>query len=331
MLSRVPDDATDDRSSNKPRIPIDKPPDAGGSATGILTATMDVYPLKTTCNQIPPFRDILVNQATASKSEEEIFDDEDIEILDDDVQRSIIDGLISIDFSARVQTLAEKSLDLTVVIKLLGHRIGYSTLKNRIYDLSKPSQAVKLMDIENDYYLVSFRTRPDFLKALAREPRTPDFTTSQPFPSKVVAWIRLPNLPVTFYKQSLISAIGESIGKVFRIDYRTESGCRGRFVRMEIEIDLQKPLTSKILINGQTQLIEYESLPLVCFSCGRYGHSSDSCRESTTSDPSAAAISYVAPSSANHAKPIHNDTSDLLRPWMFIKRRSRKSTLKQPE
>ncbi|KAK9018369.1 hypothetical protein V6N11_001345 [Hibiscus sabdariffa] len=46
---------------------------------------------------------------------------------------------------------------------------------------------------------------------------------------------------------------------------------------MTVKINLKKPLVSKIAINGQLQFVEYESLPMVCFKCGVYGHVSDSC------------------------------------------------------
>ncbi|KAL4376703.1 hypothetical protein GQ457_02G041420 [Hibiscus cannabinus] len=102
-----------------------------------------------------------------------------------------------------------------------------------------------------------------------------DFTLD--YPSCILAWVRLPDLPITWYKCSLIEAIGERIGRVVNIDYQTDFGHRGRFARMAIKINLQKPLVSKISINGQLQFVEYESLPMVCFKCGIYGHVSDSC------------------------------------------------------
>ncbi|KAL4354895.1 hypothetical protein GQ457_06G021910 [Hibiscus cannabinus] len=191
-------------------------------------------------------------------------------------------------------TLAAKSMDRTIILKLLGRRIGYETLKTKIHDLWKPASEIKLMDIENGYFLATFRSHNDFLTVLADgpwtifrhylivEPWSPDFSPSQPFPSKVVAWIRLPGLPATLYKRSLIEEIGNCIGHVVRIDYQTESGCRGRFAGMAIRVDLNKPLVSKLLVNGKLQVIEYESLPIICFNCGKYGHSSEVCAAQAT-------------------------------------------------
>ncbi|KAK8593713.1 hypothetical protein V6N12_045788 [Hibiscus sabdariffa] len=226
----------------------------------------------------------------------------------------------------RVQSLAEKSLDWTIVLKLLGHRIGYTTLENKIQDLWKPKRDIKLMDIENGYFLATFRSHEDYLTVLADgpwtifghyltvEPWSPDFSPSQPYPSKVIAWLRLPGLPTTLYKCSLIEEIGNYIGPVIRIDYQTENDCRGRFARMAIRINLNKPLVSKLPVNGRIQVVEYVSLPTICFDCGKYGHVSNSCPGKILE------AERVATPPANTAQPPGSDI-DAFGPWMVVERR----------
>ncbi|KAK8563441.1 hypothetical protein V6N12_035587 [Hibiscus sabdariffa] len=189
------------------------------------------------------------------------------------------------------------------------------------------------MDIENGYFLATFRSHEDFLTVLADDPWTifghyltvepwsPDFSPSQPYPSKVVTWIRLPGLSATLYKWSLIEEIGNCIGLVVRIDYQTESGCRGRFARMEIRIDLNKPLVSKLLVNDKLQVIEYESLPTVCFECGKYGHVNDSC-PTTVSESGRA-----DPSSPTPSRP-HDDASSDFGLWMLVEKNQRRPSRK---
>ncbi|KAK8497113.1 hypothetical protein V6N12_037355 [Hibiscus sabdariffa] len=79
------------------------------------------------------------------------------------------------------------------------------------------------------------------------------------------------------YRKSIIQEIGKSIGLMIRIDYQTENGRHGRFVRMTVIVDLGKPLISKIFINGRVHIVEYESLPTICFHCGMYDHLQESC------------------------------------------------------
>ncbi|KAK8989991.1 hypothetical protein V6N11_064400 [Hibiscus sabdariffa] len=111
------------------------------------------------------------SMAILSESEE-LMDEDDIVIEEGDIVRKKINGVISIDFLERILSLAKKSLDHTVVVKLLGRRIGYNTLRNKIYELWKPSQPIKLMDIENDYFLVSFRAHLDYKRILSSGPWT---------------------------------------------------------------------------------------------------------------------------------------------------------------
>ncbi|KAK8979212.1 hypothetical protein V6N11_009420 [Hibiscus sabdariffa] len=141
------------------------------------------------------YKDLLMGELPGDDmKEDEPFDDEDIEILEGDVIRTMVDGLIPIQFSELVQSLVEKSLDRTIV---LSSSIGYATLKNKIHDFWKPKREIKLMDIENGYFLATCRSHEDYLTALVDgpwmifghyltvEPWSPDFSSSQPFPSKV--------------------------------------------------------------------------------------------------------------------------------------------------
>ncbi|KAK8583544.1 hypothetical protein V6N12_067811 [Hibiscus sabdariffa] len=81
---------------------------------------------------MPPPLDVAMGgvQLNDSVDNTNIFDRDDIESIEGDVVCSTVDGLISIEFSERVQDLAVKSLDHTIVVKLLGRRIGYNTLSN---------------------------------------------------------------------------------------------------------------------------------------------------------------------------------------------------------
>lgn len=62
-----------------------------------------------------------------------------------------------------------------------------------------------------------------------------------------------------------------------KIDHNTDTRIRGQFAKMAIFVDLNQPLISRIKIDGRIQKVEYESLPVVCFGCGKYGHHRDSC------------------------------------------------------
>lgn len=154
-------------------------------------------------------------------------------------------------------------MELTVILKLLGRNIGYEALNNRISSLWNTAKPFHLMDIENGYFLAKFQSFDDYTKVLAQgpwmvygqyltvQPWTKEFCPSQPYPSLVLAWIRLPGLPGYLYKKKIIKVIGNTIGKVVHLDFNTDSRTRGRFARIAAYINLDRPLVAQVLVNGR--------------------------------------------------------------------------------
>ncbi|KAH1082384.1 hypothetical protein J1N35_022145 [Gossypium stocksii] len=211
------------------------------------------------------------------------------ELLEGDVNTSIFDGIPAINFSDRVKEILFKEMELTVIVKLLGQNIGYTVLHNRIIFLWKPLNPIKIMDIANGYFLVKFQDHNDYNRVLSQgpwtvygqyltvQPWTKHFSPLQPYPSVVLAWIRLPNLQGYLYKQKIIEAIGGLIGKVVKLDVQTGNQTRGRFARLAVYLNLDRPLISQILVDGVAQRVEYEALLTMCFTCGKYGHLKELC------------------------------------------------------
>ncbi|GMI67904.1 hypothetical protein HRI_000459700 [Hibiscus trionum] len=103
---------------------------------------------------------------------------------------------------------------------------------------------------------------------------------------------------------------------------------------MAIKIDLRKPLISKIVINGNVQIVEYESLPTVCFGCGKYGHSQDACHdakkpsdEPNTAQPDTSFTTAKASGSADSPSDIgarEHPSNQSFGPWMLVEKRQRR-------
>ena len=56
------------------------------------------------------------------------------------------------------------------------------------------------------------------------------------------------------------------------IDNITTSVAKGRFARICVRIDLDKPLMPHITIGKFIQNIQYENIPMLCYNCGILGH-----------------------------------------------------------
>lgn len=67
------------------------------------------------------------------------------------------------------------------------------------------------------------------------------------------------------------------MGEMLKIDKVTTIQSRGKFARICVELDLDKPLQPKAIVREYLLNMQYEGLHVVCFKCGRYGHRERDC------------------------------------------------------
>ncbi|KAL0011911.1 hypothetical protein SO802_007019 [Lithocarpus litseifolius] len=95
--------------------------------------------------------------------------------------------------------------------------------------------------------------------------------------SKALIMVRLNELPIEYYDSEALLIIGQAIGNVLRMNTHTATGTRGRYARLCIQVDFEKPLADAMLVNNFEQPITYEGLHRFCFSCGHIGHWREEC------------------------------------------------------
>ncbi|KAL0014671.1 hypothetical protein SO802_001740 [Lithocarpus litseifolius] len=106
----------------------------------------------------------------------------------------------------------------------------------------------------------------------------PNFRLDTANIASVAVWVRLPLLAIKYYHHEALKEIGQAIGTVLRIDTHTASEARSRFARLCVQVDINKPLIYTILIGGFQQLVTYEGISKLCFSCGRVGYLREACQ-----------------------------------------------------
>ncbi|KAI9096289.1 hypothetical protein K1719_026008 [Acacia pycnantha] len=218
-----------------------------------------VDPLVEPTPHIPSFKDKLLNSEPRPNDEE----DEELILQQGDVSIGLKGNIPTVDFATHVLESLNQKMGLAVVVKLMGRKVGYRQLQTQLQYMWKPVGQLKIIDLDDDRFLVRFKDDMDYRNALLN----------------VTGWIILPKLPARYYHKSIIRSIGSVFGEVIRVDYNTNSGDIGKFARLAVSIDLMKPLISKIQVDDDIIFVEYEGLPTICFHCGRYGHLQVSCPE----------------------------------------------------
>ncbi|KAK9093996.1 hypothetical protein Scep_025465 [Stephania cephalantha] len=144
--------------------------------------------------------------------------------------------------------------------------------------------------------------------------------------SKVAAWIRLPDLPYQYYHSQIVADISNLVGRTIKVDMNTITGKRGKFARVAVELDLAKPLIPMVRFHDLWQIIEYEGLPPICFTCGRTGHSFASCpQRAKPNNENEASTSNATPSTPKHQnKEKCGQKEGGYGPWMVAQRKRRR-------
>ena len=95
--------------------------------------------------------------------------------------------------------------------------------------------------------------------------------------SSIAVWVRLSELLIEYYELSVLRDIGSAIGSVLKIDTHITKEARGRFARLCVQVNFDKPLIKIIKTGGLEQPVQYEGINTLCFSCNWLGHKAESC------------------------------------------------------
>ncbi|KAM7468548.1 hypothetical protein LguiB_016110 [Lonicera macranthoides] len=232
---------------------------------------------------------------------------------------------------------------------LFSHR---NTVRNRIISMWKPRADFTLMEIGHDFFIFKCEDEETIDRALMEGPWIiagnyvavqkwkPGFCASKGTISSAYVWARIPELPVELYSQDVLFSIASCIGKPHKVDDSTFWATRGKFARISVEVDFNKPLVSRVMVDDSLLNVEYENISAICFSCGRIGHKAEGCPSLTplslaagcsTSIPMPSLSAHHHPQEAEaslHANyPLENglvQQSPEYGPWMLVQRRNRK-------
>ncbi|KAL4375791.1 hypothetical protein GQ457_02G041460 [Hibiscus cannabinus] len=309
---RVGDDRMMKKGRTKGFLPMGNIEKQGTDVeTNFDTVIVDVEANSATINE--PLKDSYASKVkdslAAAKSPPSFLKDE-VTFLDGDIITDCTGKIPSIQFSNRIHDQIDNNLSNAIIVRLLGRNIGYRALVNRVTALWKPIGSLHIIDLDNNYFLVRFSDPNDYSKVLTEGPWTiyGSYLTVQPWSRQFTTTEKHPT---------------QLIGRVVRIDYNTDIGGRGKFARLAIVVDLNKPLLSCIRIDERVQTIEYEGLNQICFECGIYGHHKDVCKANTTGVEKMHG-NAKAQDSTDKNTDVAISESSLFGPWMVVADRRRR-------
>ncbi|XVF29489.1 hypothetical protein REPUB_Repub15cG0125200 [Reevesia pubescens] len=220
----------------------------------------------------------------------------------------------------------------TLIVKLIGCPLSYTYICNRIKQLWSLKGSFEEMDMDNGFFCIRFGLSINYNFVLENGPWiiadhyltinrwSPGFWLEEASIDKVAAWVYFLDLPLKFYDSAILRRMGNLIGKAVRIDRTTSNILRGKFARLCVDLDLSKPLVSKIFIAGRWQRVEYKGLKMLCYHCGRFGHNENECEVKKK-----VTLKSKHKKMAEVGKFVHREfESQRFGPWMITKKKYRK-------
>lgn len=177
----------------------------------------------------------------------------------------------------------------SIILKLLGSQMNYNLFQRRLQGLWKSHGKFQLIDLGHEFFIAKFDNEEDMMRVLQLGPWFlgsqylltmkwhPDFHPATARITSMATWIRLANLPMEYYDSDVLWKLAAKVGKPIRIDAVTLAQSRGRFARICIEINTDKPLLHSINCGSFIQKVQYEGIPIICFRCGKLGHDTKEC------------------------------------------------------
>ncbi|KAH7845486.1 hypothetical protein Vadar_002804 [Vaccinium darrowii] len=242
--------------------------------------------------EVPSFKDALISLGTTSAHAEMVPDLLEYDEIIIGTENVDVDGIPSITITDEDKVRIWKPWSTSIIIRVIGRSLGHTYLIHKLETMWKPLENMMCMDLGDHFWLVRFNSPSDMTKVLNEGPWfigphyvairkwEPECDTSSAKVSTSVVWVRLPGLPVEFYDKEMLLKIGAKVGKLLKIDLRTETNEKVRFARLCVQVDLSTALVSRIRVGNHVQKVSYEGIPSICFKCGLTGHKVQNCNPS---------------------------------------------------
>ncbi|XP_075654038.1 uncharacterized protein LOC142624363 [Castanea sativa] len=216
-------------------------------------------------NAKPSFKDKLVGEilgvfAQAFDCIDHVEEDLDSDNESGEAPNSVHEGQVKIKLSIETKRRIRGPWSKAIIVELVGKTMGLSYMQNKLAQLWRPEERMDCINLSYGFFLVRVYSKEDLERVIKRSPWfigdhflslrpwEPFFKSSTANVSLITVWIRLNELPIELYEIEVLKEMGESIGKVLRIDSHTAMEARDRYTRLCVQADINRPLVNNILI-----------------------------------------------------------------------------------
>lgn len=121
---------------------------------------------------------------------------------------------------------------------------------------------IQIIDMHDEYYQVIFQNEEDYKHALFEGPWKvadhylivqrwrPLFLMNAEKIRRVAVWIRIPRLRIELCNETFLRRVGMALGNFLKVDRLTSIHSKGKYARICVELDLDKPLETHIVVRG---------------------------------------------------------------------------------
>nr|POE94974.1 hypothetical protein CFP56_51130 [Quercus suber] len=156
------------------------------------------------------------------------MDEMEADVESDDGVYGLHQGLASVKLSKATKLHIRTPWSKALFLKVFGQSVRFNYSK--LMALWKPTGRMDCVDLGRDFFLTRFSMKENYNAVIQK------------------VWIRLKGPPIEYYEAKVLKEIGQTVGHVLRIDTHIATKSKGRYARLCVQLDLEKPLITAILI-----------------------------------------------------------------------------------
>ncbi|XP_031116597.1 uncharacterized protein LOC116020253 [Ipomoea triloba] len=185
------------------------------------------------------------------------FEDPVIELDTEMDDQETPDGCPRVKLSKELRTELCRPWKMALIVKYLGKSINFNVLKQRLPGIWNLQGRLDFIDIGYGFFVARFSNTVDYMHVLLDGPWKifdnylviqrwqPEFDPLTAKLTKMAVWVRIPRLPVEYFREDVIKSVLENV-------------------------------------RDKHRAVEYEGLHVVCFNCGTVGHREQVCPHTVT-------------------------------------------------